>query len=350
MRSFLFALIPGLFLADSSRADDPPGPPPLKIAGTQIQTLDGKAVRLRGVNLPGLMWGERAHLGSSIRVATEEWGANIIRVCLSPDLWYGKAKGDKDGGAGYRKTVHAVVDQVAARHCYVILVLTWYGDARWGENHVSHHKMPDDDSVAFWADLATAFAHQPAVLFGLYNEPWGVPWQVWRNGGTVTEGNDKVPGDRREYHTPGLQKLVDVCRSKGARNLIVAGGLDWAYDLTGIAEGFALKDPKGHGVVYDTHMYSGKKWHMRNGKKDWEWDRVVLSGGGKYPVIIGEFGDDAAEFNAKVLEFAAEHDLPWIAWSFHPSAKPCLIKDWNYVPTNIGRQVKDALKKAPGTR
>src|SRR5262249_15317162 len=152
------------------------------------------------------------------------------------------------------------------------------------------------------------------------NEPWGVSWEVWRNGGTVAERNKNVPEGKLEYHTPGLQKLVDVCRAQGARNLIVAGGLDWAYDLTGVDRGYALKDTKGRGVVYDTHMYSQKKAYYHNGKKDFEWDRVVLSGGGKYPVIIGEFGNgtEKENFEGAVLEFAAGHDLPWIAWSLHP--------------------------------
>jgi hypothetical protein len=47
---------------------------------------------------------------------------------------------------------------------------------------------------------------------------------------------------------------------------------------------------------------------------------------------------------------AAAHDLPWLAWSLHPGAKPCLIKDWNFTPTSFGERVKDALQKAPAKR
>ena len=39
----------------------------------------------------------------------------------------------------------------------------------------------------FWEAVAKAFANHPTVLFDLYNEPHDVSWQVWRNGGMVSE-------------------------------------------------------------------------------------------------------------------------------------------------------------------
>jgi hypothetical protein len=80
-------------------------------------------------------------------------------------LWFGQTKEKKDGGAYYRKTVHDFVDKTAAKRCYVILDLHWYGEARWGEKNSPQHKVPDDSSIGFWAAAATAFANQPAVLF-----------------------------------------------------------------------------------------------------------------------------------------------------------------------------------------
>ena len=71
-----------------------------------------------------------------------------------------------------------------------------------------------------------------------------------------------------------------MCRTAGAKNMIVAGGLDWAYDLSGVAKGYALADPQGNGVVYDTHIYPWKK----------NWDRNVTVVLDKHPVLVGEAG------------------------------------------------------------
>ena len=145
-----------------------------------------------------------------------------------------------------------------------------------------------------------------------------------------------------------MQKLLDVCRGQGAKNLIVAGGLDWAYDLAAIAKGSALADAKGQGVIYDTHIYPWKK----------DWDRhvgVVLD---KYPVLVGEAGceprgkeEDPKTWAPKILDYIEKHQLQWTAWDLHPAAGPCLIQNWNYTPTpHWGVPVKKALRETAARR
>ncbi len=315
----------------------PADPPLLKVEGKQLKTPDGKTVRLRGVNIPSLEWSQGEHIFDSLRVALDDWGVNIIRLPLSQDRWFGRTAEKKDGGKHYRETVHDFVRRAAAKKCYVILDLHWSNAGQWGQN-IGQHKMPDDNSVSFWEDAAAAFANHPAVLFGLYNEPYGVSWTIWRDGGKVVEENKKT--DRKlEYHTPGLQKLLDVCRVKGAKNVVLAGGLDWGYDLSGVAQGHALHDSKGNGVVYDTHIYPWKK----------DWDRWVTPAVDKYAVLVGEFGADEGDpkmFVAQVLRYIDKHELGWTAWCMHPGARPCLIKDWKHTLTPFGEPVVKALREA----
>jgi hypothetical protein len=128
----------------------------------------------------------------------------------------------------------------------------------------------------------------------------------------------------------------------------MAGGLDWAYDLTGVMSGFALKDTNGNGVIYDTHMYPMKTWYTNGNVKTQNWDRIIEPATKKYPVIVGEFGNGEDNYTGKVLDFAKQHDLAWVAWCFHPRARPCLIKNWEYAPTDFGVLVKDALHNAGG--
>jgi hypothetical protein len=202
--------------------------------------------------------------------------------------------------------------------------------------------MPDAHSNEFWADAARQFANNPAVMFDLYNEPHDVSWAVWRNGGEVHESPAK--GQREPeitYKSPGMQGLLDVVRTTGAKNVVVAGGLEWAYDLRGIVSGFALDDRGGNGVVYATHIYPWKK----------DWDKHVTPAIEKVPVFVGEVGwepkkgAEASDIWApKALAYIKAHDLSWTAWCFHPRASPKMLVDWNYTPTPYwGEYVKKAL-------
>ncbi len=325
------------------------GPPPLKVVGNQIQTADGRVAHLQGVNIPSLEWGQGEHLSQSLTAAVSDWKANIVRLPLSQDRWFGHTTDKKDGGVHYRKTVRDFVDKAAGLNCYVILDLHWNDGGVWGQ-HIGQHKMPDDLSLEFWKAAAAAYAGQSNVLLGLYNEPHDIPWQIWHDGGQVSETDKKMPGGKLEYHTPGIQKLLGACRAAVRKNVAVVGGLDWAYDLTGIVKGHALSDPKGNGVVYDTHIYPMKKWFTHGTTKSQDWDRLLLPTAAKYPVIVGEFGDGKDNYAGKVLEFADQNHLPWIGWCMHTGAKPCSIKDWNYTPTAYGELVRNALRGADAKR
>jgi hypothetical protein len=346
LTAVLVVVFPCAGLPAPARGD---GLPALKVDGNRLKTVDGKGVRLQGVNIPGLGWDEWQHVLPSLTVAVGEWKANIVRLPLSQDHWFGRAREQKDRGAGYRKIVRAFAEQAAVLKCYVILDLE-VSNSGTGGAYLATHKMPDDGSVEFWQDVAKAFANHPAVLFDLYNEPHDVSWETWRNGGQVVENNKSAPNGKLEYHTPGMQKLLDVCRAQGARNVVVAGGLDWGYDLRGIAGRYALDDPKGNGVAYDAHIYPGKNWYVHGKTKSQDWDRIVMSAGKKYPVIIGEFSDAQGGYARKVVEFADQNELPWLAWSLHTTAKPCLIKDWKFTPTAYGQVVKDLLHEAAARR
>ncbi len=321
------------------------GPPRLKVVGNHLETPDGGRARLQGVNVASLEWSAQGeNVLKSVKTAIDDWGANAIRLPLSQDRWFGKAPEQKDGGTAYRKLVQDVVHAVAARNAYVILDLHWSDAGTWG-SRIGQHRMPDDNSLAFWKAVAPVYANHPAVLFGLYNEPFEVSWETWRDGGLVRE---KTGQGMIEYHSPGLQKLIDAVRAQGARNVVVAGGLDWAYDLSGIVKGFALADPSGDGILYDAHIYPWKH----------NWDQHVTVILAKHAVLAGECGcardgknEDPKTWAPRMLAYIERHRLNWTAWDFHPAAGPSLILDWNYVPTpEWGVPVQKALQRAAKAR
>ena len=329
-------------------------PPALHVDGTHLKDGRGRVVRLQGVNIPSLDWsstGER--LTQSIDIAMKDWNANLIRIPLSQDRWFGKVVGTppSDGGTAYRKVVDSVVRQIASHSGYVLLDLHWSNGGQWGRN-IGQHSMPDDNSLLFWKDMASRYANNPVVLFDLYNEPRDVSREVWHRGGNIEERNDDPKrGLRLKYHTPGMQTLLNTVRATGAKNVVVAGGLDWGYDLSGVVNGHALTDTKGSGVLYGTHIYPWKK----------DWDTHVTPTIAKHAVFVGEVGTkpwkqgDPPHENvytptwaSQVISYINRHKLSWTAWSFHTSASPCLLTGWDYKPTNYwGIYVKAALAGKP---
>ncbi len=323
-------------------------PLPLKVVHTQLANRRGERVRLRGVNAASLEWtsdGE-GHILDTVRVAIKDWHANVIRLPLSQDRWFGKAPEQKDEGKAYRALVRQVVDLCAGQGCYVILDLHWSDAGEWGKN-IGQRVMPDQNSLAFWKDLAAAYKNHPAVLFDLYNEPHDVSWDVWLAGGKVTERNRRT-GTELTFEAVGMQPLLDAVRATGANNVIIAGGLNWAYDMSGFLKGKQLSDPNGNGVIYANHTYPIKGDTV----EQWVTKMEVVTK--KIPIIVSEFGTEekgaasagprAAQWVRDVLRALHDHDWDWTAWDLHPRAGPRLIADWKYTPTPVfGVPVKDAL-------
>lgn len=322
-------------------------PPELHVAGNEIQDKDGKRVLLQGVNVISYEFSTRGeHVLRAIDVAVSEWKSNIVRLPVKDEYWFGRGKDQKDGGEAYRKRVEDAITVTANRGAYVLLDL-----------HV--FRAPKMEHVEFWKAAAEKFKNHPAVLFDIFNEPHGISWEVWRNGGFVEEKKKKGEEDAflseedkkknaQGFESPGMQKLVDTIRATGAKNIVVAGGLDWAFDLSGIVNGSALDDKGGNGVVYASHIYPWKRG----------WEKKVLATAEKHPVLVGEIGCDIKKMSflpasaqedpytwaPDAIGFLQKHKLNWTAFSFHPAATPVMIKDWSFTPTPFwGAFVKSAL-------
>jgi hypothetical protein len=201
--------------------------------------------------------------------------------------------------------------------------------------------MPDRHSVEFWQDMAARYGNQPNVFLGLYNEPFGTSWNIWRDGGEV---QDRAPRwvkatTNLTYIAVGMQPLYDAVRAAGARNIITIGGLDWAYDLSGLEQGFAVR---GTNILYETHPYPSKK----------EWDKSFGDVSRHFPVFVGEWGGGTNDLNygRELIEYIRQHDLPWTVWCFHPACRPAMLKNWDYEPSVFGQFVKDLLAADPAAQ
>jgi hypothetical protein len=113
--------------------------------------------------------------------------------------------------------------------------------------------MPDANSVTFWSEVAARYRDDGRVMFELYNEPHDVSWSVWKSGGAASDG----------FQAVGMQQLHDTVRATGAQNLVIIGGLDWAYDLSGVP----ANRIDGYNIAYATHPYN------KPGRRPYDWDR-----------------------------------------------------------------------------
>ncbi len=333
-------------------------PLPLKVIGTEILNSKNKIVKLRGVNVDSLEWtsdGE-GHILETVRVAIDDWKVNCVRLPLAQDRWFGKAPEQKGIYEPYRALVKEIVDLCSLKGCYIILDLHWSSAGQEGGTNIGQHLMPDRGSVAFWKDIAVIYANNPAVIFDLYNEPHDVSWNVWLNGGSVEEKSDSPDHKMLTYEAVGMQELLDTVRLTGAKNVVIAGGLGWAYDMSGFLEGKQLMDSDGNGVIYANHTYDIK------GESVFKWISDMKKASAKVPVIVSEFGGSGGpdwrrgwwgqspstamgdDWLLHVLQAIQDNNWSFTAWDLHPTAGPTLISGWDYKPTpNFGVYVKKLL-------
>jgi hypothetical protein len=175
----------------------------------------------------------------------------------------------------------------------------------------------------------------------LYNEPHDITWEAWQSGGQSSDGL---------FQIAGMQQMYDAVRSTGAHNLVIVGGLDWAFQLNNIRN-YALD---GYNIVYATHVYDFSSKLMDR------WDSAFGDVSEKHPVIVTEFGITAdgvsggscseVQYWVDVMNYSNQHGISWVAWAWYPGgcAFPSLISDYSGTPTQAGAAVREQLRLLAG--
>jgi endoglucanase len=337
-------------------------PPPVAAGGyytngTTVCTAGGTEHLFHGVDRPSLEWdpagegptpagGQQEGITAADFQEMAAWRANVVRIALNQDFWL---VGAALYNAGYQATVDRAVHDAEAAGLDVILDLHWSDQGNLGVKVAggssaqdtagasNQQQMADVNSKKFWLEVATKYKTDGRVLFELYNEPNGISWDLWLNGG---------PGPG--FTVVGMQELYDTVRSAGAHNLVIAGGLDYAFDLSGVATNPIV----GYNVMYATHPYSGN-----DSAGQWPGSFGYLAEGDIAPVIATEFGDGSSmctgAWDTSLIEFANTYKISWTAWAwFYPGPNdlcgfPALLSNWSYTPTVQGVAVKAALMMYP---
>ncbi|MEM7151718.1 MAG: glycoside hydrolase family 5 protein [Myxococcota bacterium] len=302
----------------------PTAPDGYYVLGNTIYHESGTPHVFRGVDRPSLEWNDMGEdLSPQDYQLMASWGSNAVRIALNQGFWL---EGSVVYAPGYPERIDQQIEWAHAAGMDVILDLHWSDRGDWGVTP-GQQRMADNHSVLFWSQVAQRYADDGRVIFELYNEPHDVTWQVWRDGGDSGDG----------FMAVGMQTLYDTVRNSGADNLVVLGGLDYGYDLSGVP-GTPLS---GYNITYATHPYDlpGK------GPSDWDGDWGNLTA--DHPVLITEFGtfDCSTEYLSQLISYAAQRDLSWTAWAWYPGGCdfPSLINDWAGTPSAAGQIVRTAL-------
>jgi hypothetical protein len=300
-------------------------PAPTTPAATVTYTTSGNKIlrngsqyKIRGLVRPSMEW-DYAGFGIT-REDTQrmkKWHANAVRLAVSDKLWNGGSTGSATGdGAAYQRNVKRAVSWILQQGMDAIVDLHYVAG------------MPTAEHTTFWNNLSKdAFFKDGRIIFELYNEPTGdfTQLQAW------------------------MQTTAQTIRANGATNLILVGGVDYSYDISG----YVGKPVTGQGAVaYVTHPYIFKSSPG---------DQVAfLTPATTLPVVATEFGDanvegfhtipatqcDAGIYSNYITKFEGA-GMSWTSWAWIVDEWGCgfpqLIADYSGTPNSIGTPVRQQL-------
>jgi hypothetical protein len=306
-----------------------------------VSTQTGATVQIVGGNVSGLETGDNS-LWPSFRAASvatwqsvKNWGhgVNSIRLPLNETSWLNYECEDPGAGVSgrytyigtaangkgvyrpdpqgmYKSTVQQVVANATAAGLYVILDLHWgapNGADGIGICPIGQPGFADSDhALTFWKEVADMFRNNPAVMFELFNEPYGdgnfnnmvqsvnggnnnqvgPQGYMMRDGGSLypyvtqnNSANDVSEEYNISYNVAGMQSMLNTIRAEYAGNVVLSAPVWWAGQI----QLWLQTKP------IDSHGQLAASWH------DYGWTgsgsghndpSAILAAG--YPIVITE--------------------------------------------------------------
>ena len=252
------------------------------------------------------------------RRAIRDWHVNHIRLPLAQDRWFGKAPEQKDEGRPIAPSSSRSWTPVPRGAATSSSTCTGRTRGEWGKQ-IGQHVMPDRNSLAFWKEVAAVYKNHPAVIFDLYNEPHDVSWDVWRNGGEVTEkGKD---GKKREFEAVGMQALLDAVRATGREERRHRGRPGLVVRPLGLPQGQAARRSRRQRRDLRQSCLSLQGRHRRAlDRQDGDGDEDAARDRQRVRQRPG--AQATSDWVRQVLQALEDHEWDWTAWDLHPAAAP----------------------------
>lgn len=220
--------------------------PVSKTVGSSTPASSG--LRWRGVNLSGAEYNSTALPGRygyqylyPSTTAVDYFRAKGMNMVRLPFLWerlQPSLNGPLDATELGRLT--SFVDGATAKGLTVLIDPHNYG--RYRQQVIGSPGVPHTAFGDFWSRLATAFKHNPKVLFGLMNEPHGMATENW-----VGAANEAI----RRIRATGAAHTIAVPGNAWS------GAHSWASNFYGTPNAQALLyiTDSGNNLVFEVHQY-----------------------------------------------------------------------------------------------
>jgi endoglucanase len=308
----------------------------ISVSGSKLVDGKGNPVFLHGVNRGDSAYEcvSSANAFEPRADSTDQAGAsamladniNVVRLPLTEDCWLG-INGVAYGGTEYQNAIKNYVNLLNANGIYAILDLHWTAPGTYISN--SQQTMADSDhSPAFWSSVATTFASSHGVMFDLYNEPYGVSWSCWENGGCTTTCNYKgyfggTCPQSVSYTVAGMGQMLSAIRTaegSGFHHVVIVGGLQAAADTSGWLT-YHPKDSAGQ-LVANAHQYNDGEtsWENPSGWNSY-WSPVISAG---YPLIVDEFGETDCQWGSWIQSLVSwletNNASGYTPWTWDPGS------------------------------
>jgi hypothetical protein len=358
--------------AASNSTAAPTGVFGIQVKGNKfVSAKDGSTLQIVGTNISGLetgrswRWAAFGNAGSAFWSKVLNWGGagfNTVRLPLNEASWlnytcYDSGTGASGslytaaGGGGYtpdpsnayQAAVKKAVADATAAGLYVILDLHWGAPNNAAGQPlcpIGQSSYADaDHSLAFWKSIADTFKANPAVMFELFNEPFGSNvYRNWVSGAsgagpdaiTLRDGGAYYPfiqlnndaGDviktiSLTWHVAGTQDMINTIRGEGATNVILSSPIGWAGEI----ETWLAANPT------DPIGQLGVAWHVYGYKKGQAPPLAVLAAG--YPIMITEMFSLGAIGGS---HWAASQSIGYVWWGWNDWAGQALSAELTTPP------------------
>jgi hypothetical protein len=314
----------------------------LHVDGTEIKDSSGNVVLLNGVNLPWFTGdSDGSFMGSTTwsesNVAAEfaimrSWGCNLVRLPIAVDLW----KFNLNNGGQYMQyaidrtlTIAENNGLYAWLDPHVLKSGASYSPAQdtyqnplpfppyqGADLHLTNFQSiigSEAEYVAFMADLADKTKSHSNVLYGIWNEPVGLPADL-------------------EVYYDVAQDCITAIRATGATQIIFLAGNNWGspdVDLAAPAyangldwfDDYGFTDSTGN-LAIDAHNYMG---HIHTGGSssssygDLE-DGLDYMGffSQSVPILVGETGATSGQetYYDNFLNLLSSNGINFCGWVF----------------------------------
>ena len=306
--------------------------PRVQVEGNRFVDDAGRTVVFRGVSIADPDKVERdGHWNAALFDTLAAWGANVVRLPVHPSAWR------RRGEAEYLRLLDEAVAWAGEARLYVVIDWHSIGNLR---TEVFQHPMYETskgETARFWRTVSARYAGIPTVAFyELFNEP--------------TSYNGTLGRLSWAEHRAMMEDLIALVRANDPDAIPLVGGLDWAYDLSGVRE-----DPvRAEGIAYVSHPYPQKRTPPWEPKWEELWGYVAA----RYPVFATELGFMSADgpgahipviadetYGRAIVGYFEARGISWAAWVFDPQWAPQMIEDWTFAPTRQGRFFREAFRR-----